>query len=349
MNSQPFWGKMVHAAGAGPKPIPHKQLNSQNLAQGIQHCLLPGTKAAVAFMAAQMRERGVEAAANSFHSRLPIENLRCDLISGHVASWEYKKGRARIKISKAAAEILTQHSVIKWSQLQLYETKPVDIVNSRWDPITATASSLADTGIGMVTSAANIVVKPALSIHSAARSRKGDSGDSDTGISRVRTTASSLGTEANNDSGQQLANLSSVKKNHFVEAVKGSAEGVGGVLHHFYKGMLVDMPLAATEGLRAVPKLYGGEVRDFGPVKDWKSGFTVAGKTFSHSMGEGFLDLIKEPVKGGQRDGVLGAVKGVGKGVVNMTTKVSSGKFPLRYFSHANSLGQRISCFNHTK
>jgi hypothetical protein len=41
---------------------------------------------------------------------------------------------------------------------------------------------------------------------------------------------------------------------------------------------MVDVPLALAEGLRQAPKLLGDDVRDHGPVKDWKSGGTVAMK-----------------------------------------------------------------------
>jgi len=33
---QPFWGARIHAAGLGPKPIPHKNLNADNLAEAIK-------------------------------------------------------------------------------------------------------------------------------------------------------------------------------------------------------------------------------------------------------------------------------------------------------------------------
>jgi UDP:flavonoid glycosyltransferase YjiC (YdhE family) len=36
---QPFWGEMIAAAGAGPKPIPHKQLTTENLTQAVSHCV----------------------------------------------------------------------------------------------------------------------------------------------------------------------------------------------------------------------------------------------------------------------------------------------------------------------
>lgn len=46
----------------------------------------------------------------------------------------------------------------------------------------------------------------------------------------------------------------------------------------FFKGMLVDMPLAVTEGLLAVPTLCGDHHINHAPVVDAKSGFLVAVK-----------------------------------------------------------------------
>lgn len=104
-----------------------------------------------------------------------------------------------------------------------------------------------------------------------------------------------------------------------------STKSLGKVMGHFYKGMLVDMPLAASEGLRAVPRLYGDEVKDHGDVRDWKSGTTVAGKNFAHGMTEGFSDLWTQPYKGGQKEGAKGVMKGLAKGTLGATTKISSG------------------------
>ena len=40
---------------------------------------------------------------------------------------------------------------------------------------------------------------------------------------------------------------------------------------------MVDMPLAVTEGIRAIPKLYGDEVGGHEDIVDWKSGLRFAG------------------------------------------------------------------------
>lgn len=315
---------MVAAAGAGPKPIPQKQLTPQNLAEAIRFCLSEKAQSAAKHMAAKMKtEFGVEDAVGSFHAMLPADAMRCDLIHDEAACWTYKHSRKRLKLSKLAAEILILNSVIRPDQLKRYESKPVDIDNNRWDPFTATTSSLASTGMGMVTSASNIAVKPVQAIMETAKARNGNvlnAGE----LTRPRESASIDG----NKEVLQTAPKSNAAlwQGTFVKAVTGSASGVGGFFHHFSKGMLVDMPLAAADGLRAVPKMYGSQVPDHGKVKNWKTGAVVAGKNFGYGMTQGFADLVNEPLKGAQKEGALGAVKGVGKGVVNMTTKVTSGK-----------------------
>lgn len=107
MHSQPFWGQMIAAAGAGPKPIPHKELSVTNLANAIRYCLSDEAIGAAASIARKMQsESGVQAAARSFHANLPAESLQCDLLPGFPAVWSYKKGRRRLKLSKLAAEVI---------------------------------------------------------------------------------------------------------------------------------------------------------------------------------------------------------------------------------------------------
>lgn len=105
-----------------------------------------------------------------------------------------------------------------------------------------------------------------------------------------------------------------------------SASGIGGFFKHYTKGVFVDMPLAFAEGSRALPKLYGEEVRDYGTVKDWKSGLSKSGKVMTLGIAEGFADLVVKPYKGAKEKGAVGGIAGMGKGVLSFSTNVSSGK-----------------------
>ena len=124
---------MVAAAGAGPAPIPHGQLNSENLAEAIRYCQTDQATSAAKSMAAKMKtESGIQDAVDSFHANLPVEAMRCDLIPYQAASWVFR-GPAKLKLSKRAAEILVQNSVVRWNQLERYESKPVVVESTRWD------------------------------------------------------------------------------------------------------------------------------------------------------------------------------------------------------------------------
>lgn len=123
------------------------------------------------------------------------------------------------------------------------------------------------------------------------------------------------------------------KPNVALSMAHASASGVGGFFKHYTKGVFIDMPLAFAEGSRALPKLYGEEVRDYGTVKDWKSGFTKSGKTLTLGIGEGFADLVVKPYKGVKEKGAVGGITGIGKGMLSFTTNVSSGKSTRSAFS----------------
>lgn len=108
-----------------------------------------------------------------------------------------------------------------------------------------------------------------------------------------------------------------------------SAKSIGMLAPTAAKGMLVDFPLAITEGMKAIPQHFGTKVRHHGPVTDAKSGAAVAGKTFAWGFVDGLSDLVMEPIRGASSEGALGAVKGMGKGAVSLVAKSGAGMFGL--------------------
>lgn len=120
-HSQPFWGDMVAAAGAGPTPIPHKELTVDKLAEGIQYCLSEQARMSAVAIAAKMQsEAGVKAAVASFHRNLPLECLQCDLDPGLPAVWSLRQKRRKFKLSKIAAEVLIADGSIDAKSLTMY-------------------------------------------------------------------------------------------------------------------------------------------------------------------------------------------------------------------------------------
>ena len=116
---QPFWGSMVWKAGAGPKPIPSKQLTSGNLAAAIDEALQPSVLERAQEMAARIAlEKGTEDGAKNFHANLDIDSLRCALAPSRVAVWRIK--RTKIRLSAFAATVLGSEGLLEFSNLKLY-------------------------------------------------------------------------------------------------------------------------------------------------------------------------------------------------------------------------------------
>lgn len=95
-------------------------------------------------------------------------------------------------------------------------------------------------------------------------------------------------------------------------------------LRQFATGLVI-IPFAFTEGFRSVPLLYGEELRYYGEIYDWKSGFAFGAKAVVYGVVDGLGGLFILPYKGAKQQGAVGAVKGVGKGVVGLSSKLFTG------------------------
>lgn len=187
----------------------------------------------------------------------------------------------------------------------------------------------------MVNSTSDIVVKPIQAFRPATPDPNRSSSSKN---AKVQSNASSKRASEEDIFGRSAAlelpkgsagNESKNPQDGAFAAFKGSASGVGGFFKHFSKGMLLDLPYAVTEGMRNAPNLYGGKAYNPGAVTDWKSGGVAAGKNFAHGIVEGIGGIVMEPIRGGKEGGAAGAAKGVGIGLLNMGTKVTSGAMGL--------------------
>lgn len=118
--SQPFWGSMIAAAGAGPEPVPYKSLSHSKLSEALKFCLRDEVATAARCIGMNMsREDGVNQAVNSFYANLPVQNLFCDLLGDRPAVWAYKRKGKQYKVSGDAAEILARYAQIERGALKL--------------------------------------------------------------------------------------------------------------------------------------------------------------------------------------------------------------------------------------
>lgn len=99
-------GSMIHKAGAGPKPIPQKELSVSKLTEALRYAISPAAKAAAAQLAEKIHhevshlpivectaflilwiKNGVRSGVESFYKHLPLLNMRCDLDPTRIAVW----------------------------------------------------------------------------------------------------------------------------------------------------------------------------------------------------------------------------------------------------------------------
>ncbi|RDW64603.1 hypothetical protein BP6252_10254 [Coleophoma cylindrospora] len=338
---QPFWGKMVATAGAGPSPIAHKILNEENLVQAIEYCLTPQASRAAQQIAEKMRtENGVRTAVDSFHRHLPMEKLTCDILPDQPAVWTYKKSKKHMKLSKAAAQILMQQSKLDRKDLKYYEPKPFLIETRRWDPVTASASAALGTGADMINATVGVVSRPYEEYQKAKAVRAKSSSLALSQNASASASATTLQTPLHDDDGSRKASSDHHDTQSLHRSVTqsrgdsgamvagkmafASAKSLGNIVGSQYKGMFVDVPLAVTDGLNALPGLYGSHVRERKQITGFRSGTAVAGKSFVFGIAEGMADIFVEPYKGARKEGVVGAVKGVGKGSLGFLTRTGA-------------------------
>ncbi|EGY20852.1 UDP-glucose,sterol transferase [Verticillium dahliae VdLs.17] len=287
---QPFWGGIVASVGAGSKPIPHKKLSADLLVEALRYCLLDEAKRAAQHVSSRMRvETGVDSAVESLHRNLPVDDMACDALPQYAATWVCEKKRRIMKLSDRAAATLIAEKKLKVSDLVPLRVRCYDTDVTRWDPLTGGASSVLGTLMDMTMAFGGIFIDPFKE------------------YKRRRTQPGADGTPGSRDGSAGAAAMAAGK-------------GLGKVYGSMTKGALLDMPLAFTEGLRNVPKLYGAEPDDYGRVTDWKSGAVVGGKALGLGLYNSVTGLVTEPYKGAKKEGAVGFMKGVGKGSVELVT-----------------------------
>ncbi|CAG8279064.1 unnamed protein product [Penicillium salamii] len=330
---QPFWGNMISRAGAGPSPIPYASLNFQRLTAAIQYCLTPQAREAANKISLKMHnEAGIDAAVDSFHRNLPMDRMRCALIPNQVANWKYKKHNTSLSLSKPAVQILIEHQKIHEAHLAVHHVNPIVIENRRWDPISGMLSAATTTGSSMLHSTADMIYNP-YKEYKSGRSPRPSTGALDAAsferdaISGESSSASIPIAEGALPGSCSFDPSSSQGKNGLLVAgsmLGATMKGFGKFTGSYFKGVVVDIPHAAAEGFRQVPRIYGEKPKEYGPIQDWKSGAIFGGRNFVDGMTDGFTGMFTQPVNGAKEEGALGAVKGFAKGTIGLATKVPS-------------------------
>ncbi|KAL7782512.1 hypothetical protein V8C37DRAFT_397885, partial [Trichoderma ceciliae] len=119
---QPFWGKMIAHSGAGPNPVPFKELTAEVLAESISVALMPSVQEAAKRMAEDIaEENGAEDTAKSFQSRLGLDQFECEICPGRLATHRHKKTGTRL--SGLAVACLVDRGLIQPPELEIIQHK----------------------------------------------------------------------------------------------------------------------------------------------------------------------------------------------------------------------------------
>ncbi|TEA14433.1 Sterol 3-beta-glucosyltransferase UGT80B1 [Colletotrichum sidae] len=387
---QPFWGAMISRAGAGPDPIPFKQLTGQKLAEAIRFAIKPETQGRAQELGHRIREeKGTDMGGKSFHDHLDTDSLRCTIAPSRAAAWRVR--RSKVRLSPMAAATLVQQGLLKYSDLKLYRPKEYITDGQPWDPISAVACAVAtDLGnIGMavadfpreifknrskgdktpeptdIPSQEGLTSRTSLAQTSDAASVKAPSTFSESStqlgvieksgstptlpLSPHATTSSaapsmvfsasdsaSIAPSETTASERQSIRppLSPSKKSSFirdsspvsmgVDTALAAGTSVGRIVTTGVKTPM-NVCLGLARGFRNAPRLYGDEtIRPQEKVTDFSSGIKIASKEFAFGMADGIGGLITQPLKGAEKEGGMGLIKGFGKGIGGLIFKPAS-------------------------
>ena len=161
---QPFWGAMVARAGAGPDPIPHKQLTADKLASAINFCLKPESLERAKELASKIAaERGSDMGAQSFHQHLEVDRLRCTLAPSRPAAWRIK--RTQVRLSAFATCTLANANLLDFHDLKLFRPQEYYTDEGPWDPISGGAAACFRAFSGMAMGLAEVPSETLKTLH----------------------------------------------------------------------------------------------------------------------------------------------------------------------------------------
>ncbi|KAL6877032.1 glycosyltransferase family 1 protein [Trichoderma novae-zelandiae] len=310
-------------------------------------------------------ENGAEAGSRSFHNHLDAESLRCSVAPSRAAAWRLKKTKVRLSPLAAAVLVnrrLIQYTDLKLYRPYEYNTEdqPPDPITAG---ACSLVTDISDIGMAIVDMPLDILKSPRKareSMEDAASQASGDDSDAASkpgsahGRSGTRTPTAasaadtvgdassaaplahspSLPAEANRtrsptvDSGggsRSSSRRRALSAATTVEAAVGTSRNVGRIVTTGVKSPM-NFCLGLAKGFRNIPRLYNDDtVRKIEKVTDFNSGVRVASKELGFGLYDGISGLVTQPMRGAQKEGAAGLLKGVGKGIGGLIAKPAAG------------------------
>lgn len=125
-----FWGSIVEKLGAGPSPIPGKDVTVEQLVEALQFAQEVHVKqAAEDIQKSILSEDGCSVAMHSLHANLPIERMRSDLEGTYAAC--YRLDQFNLQVSHPVAQVLLSAGVVNESQFRYLRTHDWHLSNPK--------------------------------------------------------------------------------------------------------------------------------------------------------------------------------------------------------------------------
>lgn len=309
---QPFWGAMVARAGAGPDPIPHKQLTANKLAEGINFCLRPGTLDRARELASKIAaEQGCDMVAQSIHQSLAPDRLRCSLVPSRSAVWRVK--RTKIRISAFAVRTLADANLLDLQDVKLFRPQEHYVDEGPWDPISGGFTAFVGAFTGMSKGLIDVPSETWRALQMPAGRRSNSMPVPSKAQFGLKHDDDSMSSRVSSDSRDMLRPTG-------VHVSKGAGRFVKAVVQG-----PVNISVNLTRGMHNIPKLWGDDtVRPQERVSDFRSGVKAVGREFGFGFYDAITGLVTQPMKGAREGGAGGFVTGVGKGVGGFLPKLGA-------------------------
>jgi hypothetical protein len=114
--------------------------------------------------------------------------------------------------------------------------------------------------------------------------------------------------------------------NENLERALGAGKSINNIVTTGVKSPM-NFCLGLARGFRNAPRLYNDDtVRKPEKVNSFESGLKVAGREFGFGFYDGISGLVTQPLRGAQKEGGVGLLKGIGKGIGGLVLKPAAGK-----------------------
>ncbi|KAK6849693.1 Sterol 3-beta-glucosyltransferase UGT80B1 [Apiospora arundinis] len=120
-----------------------------------------------------------------------------------------------------------------------------------------------------------------------------------------------------------------------LDRVMGAGNSIGNIVTTGVKTPM-NFCLGLARGFRNAPKLYNDDtVRPTEKVTDLSSGIRVASKEFGLGLFDGISGLVTQPLRGAEKEGATGLVKGFAKGIGGLIFKPAAGAWAVPAYAMA--------------